>query len=297
MAQTKGQQRKTEARERARVRREQQRKAERRRKLVTGGTVIVAVVALVVALVVVKVTSGSSSDKNLNAPVSAALAGAISSVQPAAYDEVKAGSASGGMKAADAGDSPLTAGGKPEVLYVGGEFCPYCAAERWSLATALARFGTFEGLETTKSSSKDVYPNTATLSFLDAKYTSQYLTFTPREVQDRAGKDLQTLTDAQSALLQKYTQGSIPFIDFGGKYILGGAQYDPNTLKGLTADQIGQKLGDPASPIAQAILGGANLTTAAICKLTGGQPGSVCNSTAVTSVAGQLTSGSTDGSS
>ena len=44
------------------------------------------------------------------------------------------------------------ADGKPEVLYVGAEYCPYCAAQRWALAVALSRFGTFTGLETTHSS-------------------------------------------------------------------------------------------------------------------------------------------------
>ena len=43
--------------------------------------------------------------------------------------------------------SPLSSGGKPEVLYVGTEFCPYCAAESWSLIVALSRFGQFSGLQ------------------------------------------------------------------------------------------------------------------------------------------------------
>ena len=37
----------------------------------------------------------------------------------------------------------LTSGGKPEMLYIGAEWCPYCAAERWAMAVALRRFGTF----------------------------------------------------------------------------------------------------------------------------------------------------------
>src|SRR5205823_15010475 len=43
--------------------------------------------------------------------------------------------------------------GKPEVLYIGAEYCPFCAAERWSLVYALARFGTFKGLLLSTSSS------------------------------------------------------------------------------------------------------------------------------------------------
>ena len=35
---------------------------------------------------------------------------------------------------------------KPELLYIGAEYCPYCAASRWPLIIALSRFGTFKGL-------------------------------------------------------------------------------------------------------------------------------------------------------
>jgi hypothetical protein len=77
----------------------------------------------------------------------------------------------------------LTANGKPLVVYVGAEYCPYCAAERWAAVIALSRFGTFSGLGQTHSSSTDVYPNTATLSFHGASYTSQYLQFQGVETQ------------------------------------------------------------------------------------------------------------------
>ena len=33
----------------------------------------------------------------------------------------------------------------PEVLYMGAEYCPYCAAQRWSTIIALSRFGTWAG--------------------------------------------------------------------------------------------------------------------------------------------------------
>ncbi len=75
----------------------------------------------------------------------------------------------------------LTSGGKPEVLYLGGEYCPYCAAQRWAMVNALSRFGTFSGLTTTHSSSTDVDPNTPTWTFYKSTYTSNYLVFTPVE--------------------------------------------------------------------------------------------------------------------
>ena len=57
------------------------------------------------------------------------------------------------------GSAPTRAAGKPEILYIGAEYCPYCATERWPLAVALSRFGTFTGLRGIHSSATDVYPS------------------------------------------------------------------------------------------------------------------------------------------
>ncbi len=61
-----------------------------------------------------------------------------------------------GVTAPNPADRPHRAGrpapphldGKPEVLFVGAEFCPFCAAERWPLIVALSRFGRFTALTT-----------------------------------------------------------------------------------------------------------------------------------------------------
>ena len=45
--------------------------------------------------------------------------------------------------------------GKPGVLYIGAEYCPFCATERWAMVNALGRFGTFSGLKITNSSTTD----------------------------------------------------------------------------------------------------------------------------------------------
>lgn len=44
----------------------------------------------------------------------------------------------------------------------------------------------------------------------------------------------------------------------------------------------------PSSPVARDIDGAANIISAAICKLTNGQPASVCSSAGVTAAAGSL---------
>jgi hypothetical protein len=289
--------RKDEARERARVRREQQRKAERRRQLLTTGGVVLAVVIVVVAIVVVKITTGSSN-KDVTAAAPASITQALAEVPAANFDSVGEGSSDGGIKAIT-GQTPLTSNGKPEVLYVGAEFCPYCAAERWGLVTALSRFGTFTGLDTTRSGADD--GNYATLSFLNATYTSQYVSFVGKEIEDRAGKKLQTLTAQENTLASTLgpTKGEInfPFIDFGNKFVLSGSQYDPSILGKTSAVNIASQVSNPSTAIGKAVLGSANNTTAAICALTDQKPANVCTSAGVTAAAKTLNSGSTSGSS
>jgi hypothetical protein len=178
------------------------------------------------------------------------------------------------------------------MLYIGAEYCPYCAAERWAMVVALSRFGTFKGLSTTHSSSSDQFPNTPTWTFYKSTYTSKYLTFAGvEETTNKLASDgqsytpLQTPTSAQEALLTKYdappyvsssSKGAIPFVDIGNKYMISGASYSPQLLQGKTWSQIGTALKDPTSPIAKAIDGTANYITAAICKVTGNQPASAC---------------------
>jgi hypothetical protein len=194
-----------------------------------------------------------------------------------------------GQPALTAGSgAALTSGGKPQMLYIGAEFCPYCAATRWSMAIALSRFGTLTPLHGIRSSSTDTDPNTATLTFYKSGYTSKYLDFTPVEVQTVSRAALQNPTSAQNAIWAKYepdpnTRG-YPFIAFGNKLVLKGPIYDAAVLQGKSWSQIAAALKDPTSPIAQSVDGAANYITGAICKMTNNQPSDVCSSAAVTAV-------------
>ncbi|MFI5283948.1 MAG: DUF929 family protein [Candidatus Dormibacterales bacterium] len=172
--------------------------------------------------------------------------------------------------------------GKPLVFYEGAEYCPYCAAERWPMIIALSRFGTFSGLATTSSSSTDVYPNTPTFTFQNASFTSQYIDFLSVETSDRNQNPLQTPTSAEQAMVNAYDRSnSIPFVDFGNRYAFSGATYIPDMLAGYSWQDVASALQNPSSPQAKAILGSANLITAAICKLTGDQPATVCSSATI----------------
>lgn len=293
-----------DARARAQARREQLRRQERNRRFGFIGlwTTVGIVVVLIVVLVVVNQKGTVSATKNLNAPVSAALAADLSSIPASAYATVGVSEAKGsnaavtGVQKVSGGASVVT-DGKPTFMYVGGEFCPYCASERWVIVAALSRFGTFSGLQTTKSTGTDVYPDTSTLTFVTSKYTSQYLNFDPSEIEDRAGKKLQTPSAAAAAAFSKYDpKGGIPFYSIDNQYI-GSVQYSPAVLKGLSADQIAADLKDPNSPVAKQVLTAANILTAGICVVTKNQPAGVCSSAEVKAAAAYLDTGSTSGGS
>src|SRR5690242_21709297 len=224
-------------RERLAAQRAAERRAEQRRRILIAAGAILAVVAIVVVIIVVKPGSNSGTNTASNGPTGAALASVVSdvtSVPASTLDKVKDGSGEVTTKpAAISGGTPLTANGKPEMLYMGAEYCPYCAAERWSMIVALSRFGTFSGLSTVHSSTTDTPSNISTFTFHGSSYTSKYLTFTPVEMETNIPDSstggyttLQTPTKEQQALLTKYDAppyvasadqaGAIPFIYFGG---------------------------------------------------------------------------------
>jgi len=276
------------AREKIAAQRAAARKAEtRRRMLITGGSIL-AVVAIVVAFVVVKSLGSPSTPQHSSAggtPLPASVVKDITGVPASTAEAVGRGS-TGPKGPIPLNGTPLTKGGKPEVLYIGAEYCPYCAAERWAMAVALSRFGTFSGLRGIHSSSSDAFPSTPTLTFYKTGYNSQYLVFTPVETttEDR-NTPLQKTTAEQQALLSKYdappyvsqgSAGAIPFIDFGNKYLISGASYNPAVLQGKTWSEVAAALSDPSSPVSQGAVGAANVMTATICKLTNNQPATAC---------------------
>ncbi len=187
-------------------------------------------------------------------------------------------------------DTPLMLNGKPEVLYIGAEYCPFCAAERWPLIIALMRFGSFSGLRYMTSSATDYSPNTPTFTFLNATYTSNYISFVSVELEGNNQVNgsypaLQTPNSSQNALLNKYdaptaacsTGGCIPFIDFGNKGIDVGATYDPyGVLDSSSWNAISENIYNTTSLQSSSIIGQANIFTAEICNMDNSTPQSVC---------------------
>jgi Domain of unknown function (DUF929) len=169
---------------------------------------------------------------------------------------------------------PLSIDGKPGIVFVSEESCPFCATERWPVVIALSHFGTWHHLVATISSSTDVYPSTATFSFRSASFDSPDLSVRTTELANNAGQPLQPVTALDTELINRYgippyvngtdQSGAMPFLDIDNHEVLAGAQYNPQVLAGLSMSQIAAQLRNPASPVAMAIDESAGALIAAI---------------------------------
>ena len=269
---------------------------------ITGGSgpnfvpwIIGIVFVVVVAALVVALTSNGGGDAPA-ASNAAAVLKTVAAVKPAVFESVGKGTSNNPPQAIKGEASKVD--GKPQIAYVGAEYCPYCAAERWAMVTALGRFGTFSKIGLTHSSSSDVNPNTQTFTFRGSEYQSDYVSFSGTETQsnqlvngsygalDTPSADVQKLVDSYNS------KGSIPFVYFGGKYVLSGATYSPDVLAGKTADQIATALSDTSSDISKGAIGSANVLTAAICAATDQKPANVCGTNTIKDISKQLADGS-----
>lgn len=192
------------------------------------------------------------------------------------------------------------------MLYVGAEYCPFCAAERWALTAALSRFGTWSNLQITASSHTDYAAATNTFSFVGATLTSPYINFVAREIDSNIPdaslnppyQPLQALTKQEANIATEYSsskffsssQGGIsfPFVSINNHVLISGASYDPTALAGQTWQQIAGNLDDPTNPVTQAIVASANYISAGICAASKDAPASVCHSSGVMAAAKAL---------
>ncbi len=189
--------------------------------------------------------------------------------------------------------------GKPELFYFGAEGCPFCGVQRWSMVVALAQFGTFSTLPVSVSSPIDYDHSTHTLTFYGSRFKSSYVAFVPVEgYTNQPGEPtcngepsfpwtiLQTPTPAEQELISAYDgyEGcpyGIPFLDVANTWSTIGSYPDPGVIAGLSWQQIAATLSNPASRAGQALDAGAEIITAQICEVDGGQPTRVCSSSVV----------------
>lgn len=299
-----------------------------------GGTLVLVAVVVIVLISTLgggnkaKPTRGAGISPYPPKPAPASVVNALADVSSSELETAGLGggqvifvNGKSGSVQAISGQKPLTENGKPLIVYVGAEYCPYCAATRWGLVVALDKFGSFSGLQVTASSPVDVAPDTHTLDFAKATYTSKYLAFSATEelgnscssvvpntgtpppqyvcsgsypIVQRPSKFVQSIYNTyDSAKYWGQSAGSIPFIDMGNRYVQVGSPYSsgpPESLAGLSWAQIAGTLTAPgvANSPGQAILGLANHYIAAFCSLISGSKPAVCSLSSVKAAAATL---------
>lgn len=257
----------------------------------------VTVVLLVAVILVIAHNASNSGSPDIGSAAPTTVTDPLTHAPDSLYATVGTGGLSNPFKhiGGNGGGGDVVKGpdGKPIFFYGGAEYCPYCAAERWSVVMALSRFGSISNLHLSESTGNDVYPNTPTFTFVGSSYTSKYINFSSVEETDRNQNPLQTPTAQQNQMLKfngsPYLSSSgIPFLNVANQYVTNGAGFEPGILDSLTWQDIANKLKDPHDPVTQDIVGNANYITAAICQTTGQQPDSVCKAAPIPDVQKKL---------
>lgn len=283
----------------AQMRAEAERKDKQRRQLTIAVSAL-AVILIVVAVAFAVSSGQSKTNASGSGTVSSAFVGTITAIPAATYDKAGAPATPSASIMAIKDGTASKDGDKAKVLYVGGEFCPYCAGERWAMVAALSRFGTFTGLAPTTSADND--GNIPTVTFAKATYTSDTVTFSAHETRDRQGKPLQTLPDDIAKIMTTYdappyvdskNAGSIPWTWFGLWQAVGSAVPLTDFTGGgsvatVTHDEVATAMNNGSDGLGKDILAASNVISAQICALNGNQPASVCDSAGVKAAAATL---------
>jgi thiol-disulfide isomerase/thioredoxin len=177
--------------------------------------------------------------------------------------------------------------GKLFVFFMGAEFCPYCAAERWAIVRSLQKFGQWDGLKQTISAARDQpFLNLPTYDFTKASYTSSHIEFVAREIKDREFKPLQKLLKTEEKLVRKYDpKKEIPFLLVGGRFMQIGSGFPPKIFIGHTFRQTETELKKTESEIRKTIDEEANIISALLC--LSGLPPELCKDTGMAELVAQ----------
>jgi thiol-disulfide isomerase/thioredoxin len=262
-------------------------------------TAMIAIgVAVVVVAVIIAVSLSGGGTKAPAKPITATGAFAlpanlISEVESVPVDKLVAAAKplpdyAVPAQALPAKNALYTQGGKPAIVYIGAEYCPYCAAERWAMVMALSKFGTFSNLVGTTSSATDTNPSSPTFSFYGSTYTSKYITFVSDEEETNTEAALQNPTATEQALVTKWDttpyipasdagENPIPFVFLAGKYVLTGNQYDASAISGMQWATAAPYMTSGTNATSKALEAASGYLVGDLCALTKDQPASVCS--------------------
>jgi hypothetical protein len=274
---------------------------------VISGVVGVVAVFVVVVIVLELTLQGNLKQDTQVLPAPASLIYSLTNLPVKTLNAVKGGTITNTPVNIPASYKAvaLSSNGLPEIGFVGAEYCPYCAVQRWSMIIGLSPFGTWSGLHMIRSS---VYESPAPINLptftfaYGARFKSKYLVLSTHELESNVSihkngspyKNLQSVHgDLASAFTSIDTSLGYPFLDYAGKLVQLGNEGGNDTtnvqaMQGLTWHQVQVQLRKPKSAIAQLIVGGANYVTAATCMVTGNQPAATCHSARITSLESTL---------
>jgi len=257
-------------------------------KTIVYTTVAIVIVAILLAAeLAVKSNSNSSSTYLVNMDNVALNSSMLNALHlpNSVFAEVGIGGASNFPGKVNA--TRLSAGGKPAIVYIGADYCPFCAAERWGLVLALSRFGNFTSLHYMTSSASDYSPDTPTFTFYNSTYSSKYISLLTVEIATNkisggTYAPLQNMTTEEAKIFNVYDlnnsaipvsdRGGIPLTDFANYSVQMGSNFDPTILQNKSWSQIISLLNNTNSPVSQYVIGSANLVSAEICIITNSTP-------------------------
>ena len=178
--------------------------------------------------------------------------------------------------------------GKLFVFFMGAEFDPYCAAERWAIVRSLQKFGQWDGLKQTISAARDEpFLNLPTYDFTKATYTSPHIEFVAREIKDREFNPLQKLLKTEEKLLRKFNpKKEIPFLLIAGRFTQIGSGFTPKIFIGHTFRQTETELKKVESEIRKTIDDEANIISALLC--VSGLPPELCKEAGTAELVAQV---------
>jgi hypothetical protein len=253
------------------------------RRLTIVATLVIIAASLAIGIYLVSTVGPSGIDKMIGRPVTSADMATLNQLSKQPY-----GSANGtglGLIYSYSG-TPFTSGGKPIVVYVGAEFCQFCAISRWGLILAMERFGNFSGLEYMASANPSEL-DLPTYTFAHAQYTSPYLIFHMYEAESRDATTLSPPPTNISTIWQAVNGNKFPFVDFGNRYVLKGSVLDPTLIQNKNWSQIYTDIAN-GDAVGQKIIQSANMITSVICKITGGSPAGVCTASPINTITSSL---------
>src|SRR5260370_41807585 len=109
------------------------------------------VIAAVIGVFIYLSHQSTGGGNTGSTPTSPSVLNAVTHVSPTVLANVGTGGQQKILVSLKGGSPSLLLGprGKPEFCYMGAEYCPCCAAERWAVVVALSRVGTFSKVNQT----------------------------------------------------------------------------------------------------------------------------------------------------